>query len=180
MVLVGDLNSEPDDITGALRDLRGRGYVNARAAVHEPGGGLTAGQTELLDNVLSELEHRIDYVLYQLPEVEAVAAEVLGEELEDAPPSGSGRPTTLAWSPRCTWHAHSRRGVEALRRCGGGNDHTAQHPRTTTVTGDLGEVPTLCVGRSGLQAPELVRDEPFGKDLHDPDNHSPTEVRPPS
>jgi hypothetical protein len=49
-------------------------------AVHDPGGGFTAGQTELLDNVPSKLDHRIDDVLYQPMGVEAVAAEVIGEE----------------------------------------------------------------------------------------------------
>ena len=51
-------------------------------------GGFTAGQAELLENVPSKLDHRIDYVLYQPRGVEAVAAEVLGEELEDRTPTG--------------------------------------------------------------------------------------------
>jgi hypothetical protein len=53
--------------------------------VHGPAGGFTAGQTELLDNVPSKLDHRIDDVLYQPRGVGAVAAEVLGEELRSQP-----------------------------------------------------------------------------------------------
>jgi endonuclease/exonuclease/phosphatase (EEP) superfamily protein YafD len=83
VVLVGDLNSEPADTAGAYGSLAAVGYVDAWVVVHGPAGGFTAGQTELLDNLPSKLDHRIDYVLYQPRGVEAVAAQVLGEELED-------------------------------------------------------------------------------------------------
>jgi endonuclease/exonuclease/phosphatase family metal-dependent hydrolase len=88
VVLVGDLNSQPDDNAGAYGTFAGAGYVDAWVVVHGPAGGFTAGQAELLDNVPSKLDHRIDYVLYQPRGVEAVAAEVLGEELEDRTPTG--------------------------------------------------------------------------------------------
>jgi endonuclease/exonuclease/phosphatase family metal-dependent hydrolase len=88
VVLVGDLNSAPDDTTGAYGIFAAAGYGDAWVVVHGPAGGFTAGQTELLDNVPSKLDHRIDYVLYQPRGVEAVAAEVLGEELEDRTPTG--------------------------------------------------------------------------------------------
>ena len=88
VVLVGDLNSAPDDSAGAYGTFAAAGYVDAWMVVHGPEGGFTAGQSELLDNVPSKLDHRIDYVLYQPRGVEAVAAEVLGEELEDRTPTG--------------------------------------------------------------------------------------------
>jgi len=88
VVLVGDLNSQPDDTAGAYGTFAAAGYVDAWVVVHGPEGGFTAGQTELLDNVPSKLDHRIDYVLYQPRGIEAVAAEVLGEELDDRTPSG--------------------------------------------------------------------------------------------
>jgi endonuclease/exonuclease/phosphatase (EEP) superfamily protein YafD len=87
VVLVGDLNSEPDDTAGAYGIFAAAGYGDAWV-VHGPEGGFTAGQTELLDNVPSKLDHRIDYVLYQPRGVEAVAAEVIGEELDDRTPTG--------------------------------------------------------------------------------------------
>jgi endonuclease/exonuclease/phosphatase family metal-dependent hydrolase len=88
VVLVGDLNSQPDDNAGAYGTFAAAGYVDAWVVVHGPAGGFTAGQSELLDNVPSKLDHRIDYVLYQPRGVEAVAAEVIGEELEDRTAAG--------------------------------------------------------------------------------------------
>ena len=88
VVLVGDLNSAPDDSAGAYRTFAAAGYVDAWVVAHGPEGGFTAGQTELLDNVPSKLDHRVDYVLYQPRGVEAVAAEVIGEELEDRTAAG--------------------------------------------------------------------------------------------
>ena len=64
VVLVGDLNSQPDDTAGAYGTFAAAGYADAWVVVHGPEGGFTAGQTELLDNVPSKLDHRIDYVLY--------------------------------------------------------------------------------------------------------------------
>jgi endonuclease/exonuclease/phosphatase (EEP) superfamily protein YafD len=88
VVLVGDLNSQPDDTQGAYGTFAAAGYVDAWVVVHGPEGGFTAGQSELLDSVPSKLDHRIDYVLYQPRGVEAVAAEVIGEELEDRTAAG--------------------------------------------------------------------------------------------
>jgi len=65
-----------------------RSVRRAAVVAHGPEGGFTAGQTELLDNVPSKLDHRVDYVLYQPRGVEAVAAEVIGEELEDRTAAG--------------------------------------------------------------------------------------------
>jgi endonuclease/exonuclease/phosphatase (EEP) superfamily protein YafD len=88
VVLVGDLNSQPDDTAGAYGTFAAAGYADAWVVVHGPAGGFTAGQSELLDNVPSKLDHRIDYVLYQPRGVEAVAAEVIGEELGDRTAAG--------------------------------------------------------------------------------------------
>ncbi len=88
VVLVGDLNSQPDDTMGAYGTFSTAGYADAWVAVHGPEGGFTSGQTELLDNVPSKLDHRIDYVLYQPLGVRAVAAEVIGDELDDRTPAG--------------------------------------------------------------------------------------------
>jgi endonuclease/exonuclease/phosphatase family metal-dependent hydrolase len=83
VVLVGDLNSRPDDSAGAYGTFQAAGYADAWVAVHGPEGGFTSGQSELLDNVPSLIDHRIDDVLYQPRHVRAVAAEVIGEELGD-------------------------------------------------------------------------------------------------
>jgi endonuclease/exonuclease/phosphatase family metal-dependent hydrolase len=88
VVLVGDLNSRPDDAAGAYGTFAAAGYVDAWVVVHGPAGGFTAGQAELLDNLPSTLDHRIDDVLYQPRGIEAVAAEVVGEELDDRTVAG--------------------------------------------------------------------------------------------
>jgi hypothetical protein len=86
--LAGDLNSRPDDRAGAYGTFTTSGYADAWVVVHGPEGGFTSGQSELLDNVPSTLDHRIDDVLYQPRGVEAVAAEVIGDELGDRTPAG--------------------------------------------------------------------------------------------
>jgi endonuclease/exonuclease/phosphatase family metal-dependent hydrolase len=88
VVLVGDLNSRPDDAAGAYGTFQAAGYADAWVAVHGPEGGFTSGQSELLDNVPSLIDHRIDDVLYQPGHVAAVAAEVIGEELGDRTSAG--------------------------------------------------------------------------------------------
>jgi endonuclease/exonuclease/phosphatase family metal-dependent hydrolase len=88
VVLVGDLNSRPDDVAGAYGIFATAGYADAWVVVHGPDGGFTSGQSELLDNVPSTLDHRIDDVLYQPRGVRAVAADVIGEELDDRTPAG--------------------------------------------------------------------------------------------
>jgi endonuclease/exonuclease/phosphatase family metal-dependent hydrolase len=88
VVLVGDLNSRPDDTAGAYGTFEAAGYADAWTVAHGPEGGFTSGQSELLDNVPSLLDHRIDYVLYKPSAVEAVEAEVIGDELSDRTFSG--------------------------------------------------------------------------------------------
>jgi endonuclease/exonuclease/phosphatase family metal-dependent hydrolase len=84
VVLVGDLNSRPDDTAGAYGILTtALGLEDAWVAVHGPAGGFTSGQTDDLDLPESRLTHRIDYVLYQPVGLRAVRAEVLGEEQRD-------------------------------------------------------------------------------------------------
>jgi endonuclease/exonuclease/phosphatase family metal-dependent hydrolase len=88
VVLVGDLNSRPDDTAGAYGTFAAAGYADAWTVVHGPDGGFTSGQSELLDNLPSLLDHRIDYVLYQPRGVEALEADVIGDELSDRTFSG--------------------------------------------------------------------------------------------
>ena len=88
VVLVGDLNSQPTDDTGAYGALAAAGFLDAWVEVHGRAGGFTSGQAADLDNVPSQLDHRIDYVLYQPDRVRAVAAHVIGDELDDRTPSG--------------------------------------------------------------------------------------------
>jgi hypothetical protein len=60
VVLVGDLNSRPDDTAGVYGTFTAAGYADSWTVVHGPNGGFTSGQSELLDNVPSLLDHRID------------------------------------------------------------------------------------------------------------------------
>jgi endonuclease/exonuclease/phosphatase family metal-dependent hydrolase len=88
VVLVGDLNSRPDDTAGVYGTFAAAGYADSWTVVHGPDGGFTSGQSELLDNVPSLLDHRIDYVLYQPRGVEALQTDVIGDELNDRTFSG--------------------------------------------------------------------------------------------
>ncbi len=63
-------------------------------------GGFTSGQTDPLTNVPSQIDHRIDYVLYDpdgSPALRATDAEVLGEELDDRATSTLTSPARLLW-----------------------------------------------------------------------------------
>jgi endonuclease/exonuclease/phosphatase family metal-dependent hydrolase len=84
IVLVGDLNSRPDDAAGPYGILTGALHLaDAWVVVHGPDGGFTSGQTDDLNLPESRLDHRIDYVLYQPIGVRATSATVLGEEQRD-------------------------------------------------------------------------------------------------
>jgi endonuclease/exonuclease/phosphatase family metal-dependent hydrolase len=84
VVLVGDLNSRPDDSAGAYGILTGALHLtDAWVRVHGPAGGFTSGQTDDLNLPESRLTHRIDYVLYQPDGIRATRAAVLGEEQRD-------------------------------------------------------------------------------------------------
>jgi endonuclease/exonuclease/phosphatase family metal-dependent hydrolase len=96
VVLVGDLNSRPDDLAGAYGILTGALHLaDAWVVVHGPEGGFTSGQTDDLDLPESRLDHRIDYVLYQPAGLRATRAEVLGEEQRDRTPPLPGAPFGL-------------------------------------------------------------------------------------
>jgi hypothetical protein len=106
------------------------------------GARFTAGQTELLDNVPSKLDHRIDYVFYQPRGIEAVAAEVVGEELDD--PTAAGLWPSDHAGVVATLHLAQpwRRGVQAtspLRR--------PARPHCSTSSNDT------CSCRASYQAP---------------------------
>ena len=113
VVLAGDLNSQPTDSDGRVRaDAvdRARRRLGGRRGT---GRGFTSGQTDPLTNVPSQIDHRIDYVLYDpdgSPELRALDAEVLGEELDDrATSTVTGTPRLLvALGPRGR-RRHARR-----------------------------------------------------------------------
>ena len=110
LVVVGDLNSRPDDATGAYGVLtRALGLRDAWTAVHGPDGGFTSGQTDDLNLPESRLDHRIDYVLFR--GVRAVGAEVVGEEQADRTPPAPGAPYGL-------WPSDHAGVVAALTRRG--------------------------------------------------------------
>lgn len=88
VVLVGDFNSRPDDTLGAYGLALLAGYHDAWVDVHGAAGGNTSGQTDDLNNPVSTIDHRIDYVLYRGSGLAAVAAEVVGDEPADRTPSG--------------------------------------------------------------------------------------------
>jgi len=93
VVLVGDLNSQPTDSTGAYGQLTGIGLADAWLDAPGTGDGDTSGQTDPLTNVPSTIDHRIDYVLLDpdgSPDLDATEAHVIGEELDDRATSSTG------------------------------------------------------------------------------------------
>ena len=100
VVLAGDLNSRPTDSSGAYGAMQSIGLADAWSVAEGAAGGFTSGQTDPLTNVPSQIDHRIDYVLYDpdgSPELRALDAEVLGEELDDRATS------TVTGTPRLLW-----------------------------------------------------------------------------
>ncbi|MFE0509713.1 endonuclease/exonuclease/phosphatase family protein [Streptomyces sp. NPDC058964] len=85
---VGDFNSPPTDATGPYGTFTTGGYDDAWQVVHGPGGGFTAHQDPDLRNLPSKLDERIDHVFYQPSRLQAVAAEVIGDRVNDRTPNG--------------------------------------------------------------------------------------------
>ena len=102
VVLVGDLNSEPTDAAGAYGILTGAlGLEDAWVDVHGPAGGNTSGQTDDLNLPESRIDHRIDYVLYQPRALDAVAADVVGDQQAEPDAAAAGSAVrSLALRPR--------------------------------------------------------------------------------
>ena len=93
VVLVGDLNSTPDDAAGAYGIMLGAGFIDSWVEAAEAGPGFTSGQSEDLNNPASQLAERIDYVLHTagaslnaLPD----GGDIVGEELDDRAQSAIG------------------------------------------------------------------------------------------
>ena len=100
VVLAGDLNSQPTDGLGAYGAMQSIGLADAWTVAEGAAGGFTSGQTDPLTNVPSQIDHRIDYVLYEpdaRPALRATDAEVLGEELADRATSTVTGQTRLLW-----------------------------------------------------------------------------------
>lgn len=91
IVLAGDLNARPADPCDAMAIFGAAGYVDAWAEAVPGVPAFTSGQTDDLDNVPSQLDHQVDYVLYRGPGLlNAVlgSGDILGDELDDRSPSG--------------------------------------------------------------------------------------------
>jgi endonuclease/exonuclease/phosphatase family metal-dependent hydrolase len=100
VVLVGDLNSQPTDALGAYGRIAAIGLADAWVDAPGTGDGDTAGQTDLLTNVPSNIDHRIDYVLFdpvRSPDLDATQAHVIGEEPDDRATS------MVTGQPRLLW-----------------------------------------------------------------------------
>jgi hypothetical protein len=98
VVVVGDLNSEPDDpFPLPYAQFAAAGYVDSWLVKNgKPKPGYTCCQTEALDNEASILDERIDYVLVRnatdfpaFPDLGPVRAKVVGANAKkDKTPSG--------------------------------------------------------------------------------------------
>lgn len=87
VILTGDLNSLPADVSGSYAILTAAGFADAWTVAMGSDPGNTSGQPDDLDCTLpSTIDHRIDYVLYRGgPFVQAVSGtgDVVGEETSD-------------------------------------------------------------------------------------------------
>jgi len=91
VILLGDLNSLPDDVTGSYAIMRTAGFVDGWIEAMDGTPCFTAGQTDDLDNVPSLIDHTVDYVMHnQDGFLDAVpgSGDVAGEELDDRTTSG--------------------------------------------------------------------------------------------
>jgi endonuclease/exonuclease/phosphatase family metal-dependent hydrolase len=109
VVVTGDINSRPTCTginTGAYDILTLAGLVEVWPEVHESDrcGGFTSGQKSLA-HPMSTLDHRIDDIFFEPSAMDAVRAEVVGEEEKDRTDSGlwpsdhAGSVATLRFGP---------------------------------------------------------------------------------
>lgn len=87
-IVVGDINSAPPNCStngGAFQILLNTGLKEVWPAVHRshPCGGVTSGQAADLLNAESELDQRIDVVMFDPHAFKAKRAEVIGDEQRD-------------------------------------------------------------------------------------------------
>ncbi len=91
VVLAGDLNSLPGDMTGSYGVMVNAGFVDGWIEAMDGTRGYTAGQMDDLNNVPSQIDHTVDYVMHnQDGFLDAVAGsgDIAGEELDDRTASG--------------------------------------------------------------------------------------------
>lgn len=87
VVVVGDLNSPADGSGATYNDMVAAGFSDAWPAVHPAAPGFTCCQAADLRNATSQLDERIDLVLFR-GAFHAGAADVVGDEPADRTPSG--------------------------------------------------------------------------------------------
>lgn len=115
IVLSGDLNASPDDPCDAIQIFRDAGFLDAWAESMPGISAYTSGQSDDLDNVPSELDHQVDYVLFNEPGVLSSvvgSGEVVGDKLGDRTSSGlwpsdhAGLAVTMQVTTRPATSAH--------------------------------------------------------------------------
>jgi endonuclease/exonuclease/phosphatase family metal-dependent hydrolase len=85
-VVLGDFNASPADQTYAL--LRKCGFRDAWTDVHADADGFTGLQSGTLDNDVSELYQRYDYILHRAPGLATASAALVGADVGSRLPSG--------------------------------------------------------------------------------------------
>jgi endonuclease/exonuclease/phosphatase family metal-dependent hydrolase len=88
VVMAGDFNSNADNSsTASYSHLIGGGFVDAWSATRSDVGN-TCCQAADLRNAVSELDHRIDLVLFRGEDIEPEGASLIGDQVADKTPSG--------------------------------------------------------------------------------------------
>ncbi|HZN73681.1 MAG TPA: endonuclease/exonuclease/phosphatase family protein [Micromonosporaceae bacterium] len=85
-VVLGDLNTGPEDETYAL--FRKCGFHDAWTDAHGDADGHTGLQASTLDNDVSRLDQRYDYVLHRAPGLATASAALVGADAGSRLPSG--------------------------------------------------------------------------------------------
>jgi endonuclease/exonuclease/phosphatase family metal-dependent hydrolase len=131
VILVGDFNSNADggaaiDQTDTYDALVGAGFTDAWSQTHPGDPGYTCCQSELLLNPVSELNERVDLVLYR-GDVTATGMDRVGEDPADRTPAGPN----LLWPSDhagvvATLQIHKRSNVDATPAAGGAPGQAAE------------------------------------------------------
>jgi endonuclease/exonuclease/phosphatase family metal-dependent hydrolase len=87
VVLLGDFNAPADGSSPTYTGIVAAGLTDDWAATHPGENGFTWGQNELVNNLVSTIDQRIDFV-FSHGGIAPVSMDVIGDQVSDKTPSG--------------------------------------------------------------------------------------------